>query len=111
MLFRSVITDVTNPTYIPAGTYITGVSGTTYTLSQATTHANSGSGDTLLVGNQVIPPNTVISTVNAGFGYTLSNPAALSAAGLTFYVGDHPLTSSPPRFGTGFCPVFMMKGS
>jgi len=45
------IVDVTNPTYIPAGTQIVTVSGTTITLSMATTHAISG--DTLSIQGNI----------------------------------------------------------
>lgn len=47
------ISDTTNPTYIPSGTVITAINGTTVTISQATTHA--GTTDTLSIG---IPAQT-----------------------------------------------------
>lgn len=59
------ISDTTNSSYIPSGTVITAVSGTTLTISQATTHA--GSGDTLSISGKIAAqPATGINT-NAYF--------------------------------------------
>jgi hypothetical protein len=59
------IADSTNSTYIPVGTSIIYVNGTTLTISQATTHA--GSGDTLSIqGNIAAQPDGSTNT-NAYF--------------------------------------------
>lgn len=59
------ISDTTNSSYIPTGTMITFVNGTTITISKATTHA--GSGDTLSIqGNIAAQPDGSTNT-NAYF--------------------------------------------
>lgn len=56
LAFGMTITDSTNPTYIPSGSIITAIDGTTVTISKATTHA--GAGDTLSIqGNIVAEPD------------------------------------------------------
>lgn len=55
------IADTTNSGYIPSGTYITGIVGTTLTISQATTH--SAAGDNLSIqGNIVAKPDGSTNT-------------------------------------------------
>jgi len=55
------ISDTTNPTYIPSGTTVVYVNGTTVTISQATTH--SGAGDNLSIqGNIAAQPSGSVNT-------------------------------------------------
>lgn len=58
------IADSDNPTYIPSGTIITFISGTTITISQATTHA--GTGDNLSIQGNIaaVPSGGVEGAIN-----------------------------------------------
>lgn len=63
------ISDSTNPTYIPSGTTVVYVNGTTITISQLTTHV--GSGDTLSIqSNIVAKPDAATNT--AAYSYIVT---------------------------------------
>jgi len=90
----AVVTDTTTPGNIAPGTIVISVSGTTVTLSQNPVGNSSGT-DTLLIGVQVVPPNTTITGYVSNTSWTLSAPANYAQAGLTLNKGAHPLMNVP----------------